>query len=114
MALPKTYWALVALVAIQAGIIALPGGPYFPSEAAASFAVWGLALFFVGRRSQFAWWFSTVVWGWSVLGVAAFVFAFGVDRLDSAAWHLTILATFAALVSPSLRAYVRGPKQASQ
>jgi hypothetical protein len=110
---PDTYFTLIALVALQVAVVALPGGPFFNTNPVA-IAIGVLALILLGRGSRTAWWLTTVLAGLSAAGALANPFVgpeggpiAGIDRLDTAIWLVSIVAIFVVLVGPSMRAYVR-------
>ena len=111
---PHTYFALLALIAFEQAVVAIPGGPFFGSVTPLGIAAGVGVLVMLGRGSRVAWWLATAVAALGAASAPAVPFTgpesglmTGIDRIDTGIWLACIVATFVLLVSPSMRGYVR-------
>jgi hypothetical protein len=115
---PDSYFTLLAVLAFQAAVVALPGGPFFGAGSPVGIAIGVVLLILLGLGSRTAWWLTT---GPAAIGAAgALVSPFvgpeggpmtGIGRFDTAIWLVSIVAVFVVLVSPSMRGYGPAPRQ---
>jgi hypothetical protein len=110
----STYFALLALLAVQALVVALPGGPFFGRVSPVGLLCYVVVLAMLARGSRWAWWLATVTSGLAAAGALAFSFTgpeggamAEIERLDTGIWLVGIVAIFVLLVSPSMRSHVR-------
>jgi hypothetical protein len=104
---PRAYFALIAVLALDVAILAIPGGPYVNPDAGVGTVVVSVALLAaLGLGSKLAWWLLAVTTGLGAFSGLTVPLVMGVNRLDDLVWLLGPVV-FVLLLTRPMRRHVR-------